>query len=147
MIAQRTNKMVTQARRASGWHQKLGRALRSVGLMILIALAMPGCATIMSGTRQRVDVLSDPPGASVILDGREVATTPSFLSLWRGRDYLLRFEKFGYQPVAAEVHQTANMWIFANMLTFSIPGIIVDCATGAASELSPSAVYVTLRKQ
>ena len=46
-------------------------------------LSMVSCATIANGTSQRIEVASEPPGATVYVDGAEVGTTPTEVVLSR----------------------------------------------------------------
>ena len=55
---------------------------RSVGVVIL-ALTTASCATLFNGTSQRVEVVSEPPGATVYVDGAEVGITPTEVVLSR----------------------------------------------------------------
>ena len=43
------------------------KLLRTIALAAVLAMA--GCATIFNGTSQRIQVISEPPGAEVFLDG------------------------------------------------------------------------------
>ena len=40
-------------------------------------LSMAGCATMINGTSQRIQVLSEPPGAEVFVAGEPAGTTPT----------------------------------------------------------------------
>lgn len=72
--------------------------------ILAVALVMSSCATILTGTTQRVTIDSTPPGADIIVDGRIMGTTPAKIRLDRelnafiddGKD--IRLEKEGYAP-------------------------------------------------
>ena len=55
---------------------------RSVGVVVL-ALTTASCTTLFNRTSQRVEVVSEPPGATVYVDGAEVGTTPTEVVLSR----------------------------------------------------------------
>ena len=68
---------------------------------VAAVLAAAGCATMANGTTQRIRVTSDPPGASVLLDGRPVGTTPTqIIASRRNRQPVIGIEKEGFQPAA-----------------------------------------------
>ena len=51
------------------------KLLRTIALAAVLAMA--GCATLFNGTSQRIQVISEPPGAEVFLDGELAGTTPT----------------------------------------------------------------------
>lgn len=51
------------------------KLLRTIALAAVLVMA--GCATIFNGTSQRIQVISEPPGAEVFLDGELAGTTPT----------------------------------------------------------------------
>ena len=74
--------------------------LRKLAPSVAVLTAV-GCATMTNGTTQRIRVTSDPPGASVFLDGRPVGTTPTQIAASRrNREPVIRIEKRGFQPAA-----------------------------------------------
>lgn len=48
-------------------------------------LATPGCATLFNGLGQRVEIVSDPPGAEVAVNGEPAGSTPVTVSVGRSR--------------------------------------------------------------
>ena len=52
------------------------KSLQIIGLAG-VTLSTAGCATIINGTSQRVQVVSEPPGAEVFVQGERVGTTPT----------------------------------------------------------------------
>jgi uncharacterized protein YceK len=81
---------------------KMKTAIFSISLML--CLAFSGCGTIVHGTRQKIDISTDPAGASVTVQPTgETARTPATIDLKRKHDYRLSIEKDGYQPVSVSV--------------------------------------------
>ena len=83
---------------------------RSRGLS-LFSLALIGCLpfdtgcatafrgrTIFQGRSQAIRVISDPPGAEIIVNGARVSSTPAEISIRRASAVVLRLEKDGYDP-------------------------------------------------
>ncbi len=60
---------------------------------ILLALLLSGCAAY-----QNVAIESDPPGATIYLDGKSVGTTPQNLRISRESDHTVYLKKEGYRP-------------------------------------------------
>jgi hypothetical protein len=64
----------------------------------LVFAGLTGCATVFHGTRQKVDVFTDPPGATAVVRDQRI-TTPGTLNLPRKAKLTeVRIEKEGYAP-------------------------------------------------
>lgn len=115
------------------------------GMVIAVAIAVTGCATIMNkGGNQRVLVNSIPPGATATIDGNISVTTPGEVSLKRNKSHVVRIEKDGYQPANVMIDNELSGWVFGNILIGGIIGLAIDMSTGAAFKLDPNTISVTL---
>ena len=107
-------------------------------LMILGAfLAATGCASIFHGTSQRIDVFSDPPGATVSTGGQRI-TTPGTLVLPRKAESVeVRIEKEGYDPKMVRLVRkvSGNVWWNAGWI---VAGAALGLAATQSSVLSGS---------
>jgi hypothetical protein len=118
--------------------------------LLIATLALPfcvnGCAFIVNGTRDSVFIESQPPGATVRVDGQAVARTPAKIYLSRGYPGHVTLEKEGYLPedIHFSSHFDASWILFDLLLTLGI-GIPVDLATGAMWNFSPDRAVVRLR--
>lgn len=111
----------------------------------LTVLALSGCATRTGGTGpQKIKVASDPPGATVIVDGRPCAMTPAVVHLDRKVEHQILLEKDGYMLAEADLKPRINPWIFGNLAVGGLIGVVVDLATDSERRLSPSKVDVQL---
>jgi hypothetical protein len=76
-----------------------GKIVRSmvwaVALGSLLA-TMGGCATVFRGDKQKVNVVTDPPGAKLDVDGKSY-TTPTNVVLKRNKPHTLTVTKQGYE--------------------------------------------------
>jgi hypothetical protein len=118
--------------------------LKNVLLLGIAALMANGCATIMTGTTEKIRFTSTPPGATAkVASGQEV-TTPGDLDLQRDRSYEVRFEKEGCLPARRSINQTSNNWFIGNVLLGGLIGMLVDSSNGAAYHLEPRVVDATL---
>ncbi|MDR0511225.1 MAG: PEGA domain-containing protein [Rikenellaceae bacterium] len=114
--------------------------MKKLFLLLIVAAVSNGCATIISGSTQRVDVMSSPAGAAVYDNGMLVGQTPLAAWLPRSRDHQIILELQGYQPYIFHITRTFNAWAIGNILFGGLIGIIVDLATGAVYTLSPDRI-------
>ncbi|HVE66143.1 MAG TPA: hypothetical protein VNC59_06150 [Thermoanaerobaculia bacterium] len=99
-------------------------------LLLLSCLLGAGCATVFRGTRQKVEVFTDPPGATAIA-GEQRITTPGVLRLDRkGKFTVVRIEKTGYQTRTATLERRADPIVWLNSV--AIPaGVLAGGAIGS----------------
>ncbi len=112
--------------------------------VLIAAFGLSGCATIVSGTNQKVSVTSQPSGAKVTADGKMSATTPTDFTLERKSDHTLEFSKEGYKSATVLLKRTMNGMGFGNALVGGIIGVGVDAVSGANNKLIPERVDVAL---
>ena len=113
--------------------------------MGMMALALAGCATIVHrGGKQRVLINSVPPGATATIDGVIKIQTPGEVKLKRGKDHVVVIEKEGYQPGQTLIDREFSGWVIGNIAFGGLIGLAVDFGTGAAWNLEPETVTVTL---
>lgn len=109
-----------------------------------LLLNLTGCATILSGTSQTVEVRSAPHGARVVVDGRDVGTTPLKADLKRGVPHTVQVSKDGYLDETVVTTTRGNGVIALNMILGGGVGAVIDVASGAATHVTPDAVAVDL---
>lgn len=132
------------------------------GLMIGLALMVAGCASIVSGTTQRVTFQSIPDEALVTLDelvsnmqkrnglrfiksaARVMGKTPFTGQLEREDERSVTFSKDGYQSVTVKLTTVTNGAFWGNILSGGIPGSSTDTVSGAIHEYEPSHYMVSL---
>jgi len=118
----------------------------------LAGLLLSGCASIVDGRPKTVTVISNPPGAKLIVAdarGNKLSenTTPASISLKRSDGYFvpakykLTFEAPGYYPQEVTLKATVNGWYFGNFVLGGAIGLLaVDPATGAMWTFSPNQI-------
>ena len=109
-----------------------------------LLLNLTGCATILSGTSQTVEVRSAPHGARVVVDGRDVGTTPLKTDLKRGVPHTVQVSKDGYLDETVVTTTRGNGAVALNVIIGGGFGAIVDVASGAATHVTPDSVAVDL---
>ena len=115
-------------------------------VFLLMALLLSGCATIVSGTNQKVSVTSQPSGAKVTADGKTTSITPTDFTLERKSDHTLEFSKEGYKNAVVMLKKTMNGMGFGNALVGGVIGIGVDMVSGADNKLIPERVDLKLEE-
>lgn len=114
----------------------------------LVGLTFAGCATILHGSHQEINVRSVPAGANIYIQGAQVGVTPATLHLKRKHSYQLVFKKDGYKPVKINMEKNFKVLpaIIGNIFWIPVIGIVVDIVDGAAYKLSPEQVNAHLNK-
>lgn len=113
-------------------------------LTSLLCTLLPGCASIIHGTRQKVAVSTNPPGATVS-DGETTVQTPGSLNLKRNEDYVLTITKPGYETETVKVTHVISGAVAGNLLAGGLIGWGVDAISGAQWRLEPETITVNLR--
>ncbi|HXG38364.1 MAG TPA: PEGA domain-containing protein [Bacteroidota bacterium] len=116
-------------------------------LLFLYCLTVPGCATILKGSLERVDFGSDPSAAQVSINGYTVGTTPLQLQLESQKTYFIEFAKPGYRTKTVVLNgSVAGGWVILDIL-FGVLPLAVDAATGSWYNLETNTVYAVLESQ
>ena len=103
----------------------------SVVMGLMAALVGLDCATIVTGTRDQVRIVTVPPGATVELQG-QVVHAPTTVTLSRSLFNPARGNAVlaGYRTTSFEVPREFNLWTLGNIVTLGL-GAWVDVFTGA----------------
>jgi len=123
--------------------------------LIVAGLLASGCATIFSGTTQKVAIRTTPGATYHITNstGQQVASGNSGgkHNLVRGTGYFsphaykVRINKVGYRERVLDIDPGLNPWYIGNILLGGIVGmLIVDPITGAMFNLHPSEIDAPL---
>ena len=82
----------------------------------VLALSLSACASAIHGTRQKIEVHTDPPGALAMAEGQSV-TTPGVLNLQRKlKDAAIRIEKDGYRPEVVRINRSLSGALWWNLV-------------------------------
>ena len=118
-------------------------------ILAVLAVTVCGCATLFGGgSSQTVNITSSPGSASFVVkasSGLQMAAgkTPQNVILPRSNEYQIEITAPGFQPQTTTLTKGVNGWLFVNI--FFWPGFIVDFVTGAAYNLQPALISVTLQ--
>ena len=121
-------------------------------VIVALAAALGGCASVTRGTTENISIASTPSGAEATITGLDVPTacvTPCAVTAKRSADITVAFAKPGYEPQVVELTKEipgAGAAGFAgNILAGGLIGMGVDAYNGAAQDHKPNPVIVTLR--
>jgi len=114
--------------------------------IFLLPLAIYGCATILKGSIDQVDVSSDPNGAKIYVNGEFLGKTPVHLRLPAKKTFFIEFVKDGYEKKTYVLNSSVGAgWIVLDVLFGLIP-VVVDASTGAWYEFDDNTARVYLEK-
>jgi len=98
-----------------------------IAIPLISAVMFSGCATILSGTTQKISVNSTPSNIEVELGNTKVVT-PSVVTIDRGEDLILKSSKCSEQKIVAK---KINPVFFVNILSGGAFGSTTDYSSGA----------------
>lgn len=102
-------------------------------VLLALSLAAGGCASVLHGTRQKVEVFTDPPGATATAGDQQV-TTPGVLKLPRKvKSTQIRIEKEGFAPKTVVLERRTSGLVWLNFI-----GIPVGAYGGAYAGMDSS---------
>jgi hypothetical protein len=114
--------------------------LKNLGYLVLsiASINLLGCATMIRGTKDSLQVSSEPTGALVELSDGQKGTTTCQFTCARNQSMLVKISKEGYHPETVTVYPTlAGAGV--------ILGGLIDYGTGAVYNLTPNPVHVVLK--
>ncbi|MCJ7935619.1 MAG: PEGA domain-containing protein [Chryseobacterium sp.] len=117
----------------------------SIVLLLGIALSATSCATIFTGTKDKIAFNSNPEGAVVFHKGVEKCSTPCTAEITRSLGkQTVTFEKEGFNKKEVKLTKTFNPVSLLNIILGGAIGIGIDAATGSLTKYSPKKYDVEL---
>lgn len=122
-------------------------------LSLLLLGGLSGCATIVSGTNQKISIASTQKGANIKIErltGSQAipfwsGKTPAAVNFYRKHSYRITISQEGFESASFPVEYAGmNGWIWGNIIIGGLPGILVDAISGAGIILRPDKVNATL---
>ena len=114
-------------------------------ILLLSVLLLSSCATIISGSRQNVEITSEPISAKVYINEIEIGQTPVQKNLKRNQEYQLTLKLDGYKTYETKLEKKFNVWYIGNVLIGGIIGLVIDPITGAMHKLKPEEIDGNLK--
>ena len=78
--------------------------IKLLALTVATVFLFQNCMTIIKGTSQKIPVTSNPIGARITVDGKEMGTTPLRIKLKRSKSHSIRAEMPGYNPLEIKMN-------------------------------------------
>jgi len=116
-----------------------------ISLAIAVGVSSSGCATVMAGGPDHVQIATNPTGAQVFVDEQFVGTTPGIVTLDRGHSQgRIRIQAPGYQPIMLIRTKGINGWFWANLCVGGWVGFLIDVITGDYERFDDTPIMVNL---
>jgi hypothetical protein len=125
-----------------------GKVRRSFCFLFLSGVfCWTGCASVLSGVTQNIEINSNVPAVEVYADGQYLGSTPLQIFLPRQAQKKLRLEKRGYQSRVLTLRTRTNGEVWWNLpfTVLGVTGISTDYGSGAIYEYSPHRYYVSMK--
>jgi hypothetical protein len=130
--------------------QRSQRLVAGTAILAAALCSLGGCATVVRGTNDALQVNSTPSGASVTTtNGYSCPETPCAIKMPRRSEFTATITKQGFAPVHVAVTNRVSggggAAMAGNLVLGGIVGAGVDAGTGAMLDLTPNPVNVTLQ--
>ncbi len=123
------------------------KKLKYLGLLVIAALTLQSCATILAGSRSPVHVKGNPPMAQVYFNGSYVGTTPIHVKVPRGAksNNKITIKAQNYHPTTITLtHRLSVGYLFLDIVSGVWPTVI-DFVTGDIYAPYPKTVKYNLQ--
>ncbi|MEG8946295.1 PEGA domain-containing protein [Rosettibacter firmus] len=115
-------------------------------VILIIALLIESCATVINTTTQNIEIKTNPSNAKIIIDGKKFGTTPQLVNLERGSNHVIKLELEGYDTYETQITRKISIWFWGNAFNGFLPGMLIDMFTGSMYNLLPEAINVELQQ-
>jgi hypothetical protein len=113
----------------------------------MAAIMLSGCASIITGTKQTINVQCEPEDSKIYINGA-VHRSPCSQDLERGikasSKNKITAEKDGYKPCEFNTSGGLHPWFLGNILIGGLIGMAIDLGTGAVSSIQEGDVKMVL---
>ncbi|AZA83119.1 PEGA domain-containing protein [Chryseobacterium lactis] len=117
----------------------------SIVLLVGAMFSVTSCATIFTGSKDKISFNSSPEGAKVFHKGIEKCITPCTAEIPRSLSkQMVTFEKEGFNNKEVKLTKTFNPVTLLNILFGGAIGVGIDAATGSLTKYSPKKYEVEL---
>jgi hypothetical protein len=134
-------------------HYQIDCSIKCFAVLVLACgmFMVSGCASVVSGMHQNVQITSQPDAASVKVEQLHMTNniviwegkTPAEVKLSRRGSYLVTVSQPGYQNAQISVADNGlNGWVFGNILIGGLIGVTIDLISGAVNHLEPGTIHV-----
>ena len=118
--------------------------MKKLAMIAFVALSLTGCASVLKGSNETINVNSVEKGTTIYVDGAARGLDNASVSLKKGKTYNIRAEKERCETVNATPGEsfdpTSLLGILIDFGIFTIP---LDLISGAAWKIEPTTYTVT----
>jgi uncharacterized protein YceK len=125
--------------------KKLNKLFQISGVVTFF-LAMSGCATIIKGDKQTVSINSNVRGATVLVNGEQVGTTPFTGPIKRKSGTTVTLRKDGFESKSVTMTTEIESVFWGNIISGGGFGSTTDLTTGAMYFYAPATLQVDLQR-
>jgi hypothetical protein len=112
---------------------------------IAVLAGVTGCASVINGPKQTLEITSNPPGATaLVLPQNTSLTTPAVIEVGRKRVLTVLFDAPGYEQKTVYVNKQISGAAHGNVLLGGAIGIATDLENGSAFVLTPDPVHAEM---
>ena len=115
-------------------------------LCLASSLVLAGCASVLSGKKQNINVDSNVQGASVYINGVKVGVTPFSGQIDRTQTANLRVSKEGYRDKSLELNVGIEPVFWANIISGGPFASTTDYSTGSMWRVTPNIYNIDLQR-
>ncbi|MGB1728696.1 MAG: PEGA domain-containing protein [Crocinitomicaceae bacterium] len=115
----------------------------SISLLATTILFITSCATLFTGTKDKITFNSEPSGATIYIDGVEQCKTPCTMTVKRSiSDTEVEFKLDGYETRLITLSKELNLVSIIN--TINLAGWGIDVLSGAVMKYDRKSYDITL---
>jgi uncharacterized protein YceK len=123
------------------------KTIKRISGMIIAIVFLSGCATIMSGSLQPVQIYSVQSGATVMINDSVRGKTPmNYTMIRKKKERKIKLVMDGYEPWEINTFRRVNAWLAGNIILGGPIGLVVDAITGAMYVIKPDHIDAQLKK-
>ena len=120
--------------------------MNKIPVFLIALFLMTGCATIFTGTKDRIAFISAPSGATIYKDGVEICTTPCNYKVKRSlNDTEVEFKLDGYETRLITLDKEFNLVSIINL--GNLFGWGIDALSGAVMKYNRKAYDLKLTQE
>ena len=119
------------------------KTLPTIGLAVSLSFFGTSCASILTGSTDKLDITSNPTGATFSTDQGHSGVTPAIIEVPGARNVEFTFSMPGYNQMTMVSMPHTSKWIWGNILFGGLIGIAIDAIGDSAK--THDDVSVTLK--
>ena len=104
----------------------------AVSALAFSSIYLSGCATIVTGADQMVQVDTTPVNAVVTINQQSYGKTPARINLDRStKNAAVEINLEGYESKVVHLKRGVNGWVWGNIAFGGLIGLVIDSSSGA----------------